>query len=90
MSYKGLARAFLYAGSSALLVSLWQVHDRSTLHWMEHNFMRSLSVNGRVKVGSDAGWHSGLFIAASWRGGSPGASVVLGSVTFLMGETGKI
>ncbi len=31
----GLGRGFLYAGAGALLVSLWQVPDISTLHFME-------------------------------------------------------
>lgn len=31
----GLGRGFLYAGAGALLVSLWQVADTSTLHFME-------------------------------------------------------
>lgn len=30
----GLARAFFYAGASSLVVSLWQVHDRSTADLM--------------------------------------------------------
>ena len=31
----GLGRGFLYAGAGALLVSMWQVPDISTLHFME-------------------------------------------------------
>ena len=31
----GLGRGFLYAGAGALLVSLWQVADTSTLNFME-------------------------------------------------------
>jgi CHAT domain-containing protein len=31
----GLGRGFLYAGAGALLVSLWQVPDISTLYFME-------------------------------------------------------
>lgn len=31
----GLGRSFLYAGAGALLVSMWQVADTSTLHFME-------------------------------------------------------
>jgi CHAT domain-containing protein len=31
----GLGRGFLYAGAGALLVSLWQVSDTSTLHFMK-------------------------------------------------------
>jgi CHAT domain-containing protein len=31
----GMGRGFLYAGAGALLVSLWQVADASTVHFME-------------------------------------------------------
>jgi CHAT domain-containing protein len=31
----GLARAFLYAGTDSLLVSLWPVHDETTAHFMK-------------------------------------------------------
>lgn len=34
----GLGRGFLYAGAGALLVSLWQVADASTLTFMEHMY----------------------------------------------------
>lgn len=34
----GLGRGFLYAGAGALLVSLWQVADTSTLCFMEHMY----------------------------------------------------
>jgi CHAT domain-containing protein/tetratricopeptide (TPR) repeat protein len=34
----GLGRGFLYAGAGALLVSLWQVADTSTLHFMERMY----------------------------------------------------
>jgi CHAT domain-containing protein len=34
----GLGRGFLYAGAGALLVSLWQVADTSTLSFMEHMY----------------------------------------------------
>jgi CHAT domain-containing protein/tetratricopeptide (TPR) repeat protein len=34
----GLGRGFLYAGAGALLVSLWQVADSSTLHFMERMY----------------------------------------------------
>lgn len=37
----GLGRGFLYAGASALIVSLWQVADTSTLYFMEQMY-RSL------------------------------------------------
>jgi CHAT domain-containing protein/Tfp pilus assembly protein PilF len=41
---KGLARAFLYAGSRAVLCSLWQVEDRETAHLM-------VSFYNRLKAG---------------------------------------
>jgi len=34
----GLGRGFLYAGAGALLVSLWQVADTSTLYFMERMY----------------------------------------------------
>jgi CHAT domain-containing protein len=34
----GLGRGFLYAGAGALLASLWQVADSSTLHFMERMY----------------------------------------------------
>jgi CHAT domain-containing protein len=34
----GLGRGFLYAGAGALLVSMWQVADTSTLFFMEHMY----------------------------------------------------
>ena len=34
----GLGRGFLYAGASALVVSLWQVTDTSTLYFMERMY----------------------------------------------------
>ena len=34
----GLGRGFLYSGAGALLVSLWQVADASTLHFMERMY----------------------------------------------------
>ena len=39
--FVGLTRAFLYAGSSAVLASLWEVNDRSTMLIM-NGFYRSL------------------------------------------------
>jgi CHAT domain-containing protein/Tfp pilus assembly protein PilF len=39
--FVGLTRAFLYAGSSAVLASLWEVNDRSTMQIMS-DFYRSL------------------------------------------------
>lgn len=44
----GLGRGFLYAGAGALLVSLWQVPDISTLYFMEQ-FYRALH-NGTSKA----------------------------------------
>jgi CHAT domain-containing protein len=41
----GLGRGFLYAGAGALLVSLWQVADTSTLHFMERMY-------GALRAGS--------------------------------------
>ncbi|HZJ25168.1 MAG TPA: CHAT domain-containing protein, partial [Anaerolineales bacterium] len=38
----GLGRGFLYAGAGALLVSMWQVPDISTLYFMER-FYKALS-----------------------------------------------
>ena len=46
----GLARAFLSAGASSLLMSLWTVEDRSTAAWME-NFYRALrSGHGKAEA----------------------------------------
>lgn len=46
---QGLMRAFLYAGASSLLLSLWQVHDRSTLEWMT-GFYADLAQNELTKA----------------------------------------
>jgi len=43
--FVGLTRAFLSAGSSAVLASLWQVNDRSTLEFMR-GFYRDLGKSG--------------------------------------------
>lgn len=43
-----LARAFFYAGASSLVVSLWQVHDRSTAG-LTVDFYRHLG-RGREKA----------------------------------------
>ena len=40
-----MSRAFLYAGASSLLASLWQVHDRST-HDLMVRFYTHLRENG--------------------------------------------
>ena len=34
--FVGLTRAFLFAGSAAVMASRWEVNDRSTLHFMRH------------------------------------------------------
>jgi len=44
----GLSRAFLHAGSRAVLASLWEVNDRSTLELMR-SFYRALPQSGRAK-----------------------------------------
>ena len=43
--FVGLTRAFLSAGSSAVLASLWQVNDRSTMELMQ-GFYRDLGKSG--------------------------------------------
>ena len=40
--FVGLTRAFLFAGSSAVLASLWEVNDRSTLELMRGFYQRIL------------------------------------------------
>ena len=45
--FVGLTRAFLSAGSSAVLASLWQVNDRSTLELMR-GFYRDLGKSGEA------------------------------------------
>src|SRR5262249_28460860 len=40
----GLSRAFLCAGTSSVLVSLWNVYDSSTAEFME-NFYRAMQIN---------------------------------------------
>jgi len=45
-----ISRAFLSAGASSLLMSLWTVEDRSTAAWME-NFYRALrSGHGKAEA----------------------------------------
>jgi len=39
----GLTRGFLYAGTPSLVVSLWRVHDRSTVLLMERFYRELLS-----------------------------------------------
>lgn len=46
-----LARAFLYAGTSSVLVSLWDVSDKSTAALMKRMY-GSMVVNGDNKVGA--------------------------------------
>jgi len=43
--FVGLTRAFLSAGSSAVLASLWEVNDRSTMEFMQ-GFYRDLGKSG--------------------------------------------
>jgi CHAT domain-containing protein/Flp pilus assembly protein TadD len=43
----GLTRAFLYAGSSSVMASLWEVNDRSTLELMR-GFYRDLQKTGEA------------------------------------------
>ncbi|HEV2492817.1 MAG TPA: CHAT domain-containing tetratricopeptide repeat protein [Terriglobia bacterium] len=43
--FVGLTRAFLSAGSSAVLASLWQVNDRSTMEFMQ-GFYREMEKSG--------------------------------------------
>ena len=45
--FVGLTRAFLSAGSSEVLASLWQVNDRSTLEFMQ-SFYRDLGKSGEA------------------------------------------
>lgn len=44
--FVGMTRAFLQAGSSAVLASLWEVNDRSTVDFMKHFYGR-LAADGR-------------------------------------------
>jgi len=43
--FVGLTRAFLYAGSTTVLATLWEVDDASTMNLMEH-FYRDLQAQG--------------------------------------------
>jgi CHAT domain-containing protein/Tfp pilus assembly protein PilF len=45
--FVGLTRAFLFAGSSGVLATLWEVNDRSSLSFMR-SFYRNLQQNGDV------------------------------------------
>lgn len=51
--FVGLTRAFLSAGSSAVLASLWQVNDRSTLEFMQ-SFYREVGKSGDAVALRDA------------------------------------
>ncbi len=51
--FVGLTRAFLSAGSSAVLASLWQVNDRSTLEFMR-GFYAGLGKSGEAPALRDA------------------------------------
>ncbi|MGB1251833.1 MAG: CHAT domain-containing protein, partial [Candidatus Promineifilaceae bacterium] len=46
----GLMRAFLYAGASSLLLSLWRVNDESTKRWMLHCYQQLQTLEKRVAV----------------------------------------
>lgn len=43
--FVGLTRAFLSAGSSSVLASLWEVNDRSTMEFMNHFYSNLRQVN---------------------------------------------
>mgnify|MGYP000227022971 CR=1 FL=1 len=45
----GLTRSFMYAGSPAVIASLWYVDDAATLAWMRH-FYRSWLENGQSRM----------------------------------------
>lgn len=45
-----LARAFMYAGSPALLVSLWQVNDQSTAYIMHQFYAQLAQGNNKAKA----------------------------------------
>jgi len=68
----GLGRGFLYAGAGALLVSLWQVADTSTLSFMEQMYKalhRGISKSAAVReaqqyILSEAGWQHPAFWGA--------------------------
>jgi CHAT domain-containing protein len=51
--FVGLTRAFLYAGSPAVLATLWQVNDRSTLDFMRA-FYQQLDVRGAATALAEA------------------------------------
>jgi CHAT domain-containing protein len=43
----GLTRAFLHAGASSVIVSLWEVHDASTAALMSDFYQRLMDRDGR-------------------------------------------
>jgi len=47
----GLSRGLFYAGAAAVMLSLWQVADKSTCLLME-NFYRQYVKNGKTKTSS--------------------------------------
>ena len=51
--FVGLTRAFLFAGSSSVLASLWEVNDRSTLRLMR-SFYRHLEKSGKASALAEA------------------------------------
>lgn len=46
----GLARGFLYAGTSSLLLSLWAVHDRSTVQLMRSFYRNFVAGQGKAEA----------------------------------------
>jgi CHAT domain-containing protein len=68
----GLGRGFLYAGAGALLVSLWQVADTSTLYFMERMYKAlrmGASKSAAVREAqqfmlAEDGWHHPAFWGA--------------------------
>ena len=51
--FVGLTRAFLYAGSPAVLATLWEVNDRSTLDLMR-GFYQTLAKSGKAEALAEA------------------------------------
>ncbi|NOR21854.1 MAG: CHAT domain-containing protein [Candidatus Aminicenantes bacterium] len=47
---EGLSRAFFYAGASAVLISLWAVHDQATSQFMERYYFHLRSSNSIMKA----------------------------------------
>jgi CHAT domain-containing protein len=61
----GLGRGFLYAGAGALLVSLWQVADTSTLYFMER--MYKALRDGASKAAAIRAAQQFMLAEESWR-----------------------